>query len=138
MMRKPVTVWFRNTTGYILEKKMDNPTLFVSRLSEKAEESELSATVVLPRFWIYAIDEMDEPIEGEKYVIHQNNNKDEGVLVGGRAVFVNVNEREPFRFEVAGRVCAIKDGAVLLAEELDKSIADGGIEYGGMFFDWYI
>ncbi|MGH9900248.1 MAG: alkaline phosphatase D family protein, partial [Pyrinomonadaceae bacterium] len=93
------------------------------------------------RFFIKVVDEYDHPLwseEGEKYVLHQNGKKDEGELdAEGRAFFFNVSEREPFRLEVRGRVCAITEGAFLLPEQLDKRVAEGGIEYGGTFpFDW--
>jgi hypothetical protein len=108
----------------------------VGRVRAEAEAKELSATLT-PCFYIEVVDEQDKPLSGERYTIHQGDRKDQGTLNRqGQAFFFDVDETKPFRFEIPGRVCAIVQGAVLLKEQLDKSVNEGGIEYGGTLFDW--
>src|SRR5262245_52560151 len=75
------------------------------------------------------IDESDRPLDGARYAAHQGALTDTGTLSRGVAELVRVDLAKPFRFEVQGRVCAIKEGAVLLTDL-------PGVEYGGTFVDW--
>jgi hypothetical protein len=81
--------------------------------------------------WSFSVvDEADRPLEGERYVLHQESHTEDGMLgKGGRASLNKIDPEKSFQLEVAGRVCAIKEGAVLLTEA-------PGAEYGGTFFDW--
>jgi peptidoglycan hydrolase-like protein with peptidoglycan-binding domain len=76
------------------------------------------------------VDESDRPLEGERYILHQDTQTEDGTLgKGGRASLSKIDPEKPFLFEVAGRVCGIKEGVVLMTEA-------PGTEYGGTFFDW--
>ncbi len=70
-----------------------------------------------------------KPLDGDGYAAYQGTSFASGVLVKGRADMGRVDPLKPFRFEVRGRACAIREGAVLVAD-------DASVEYGGTEVDW--
>jgi hypothetical protein len=78
---------------------------------------------------ILIVDADNKPIDGEPYLAYQPGIDAPGTLKNGRADMGKLKPQEPFRFEVRGRVCSIKEGAVLMAD-------DPAIQYGGTVVDW--
>lgn len=75
------------------------------------------------------VDPDNKPIDAEPYFAYQPGISAHGQMKKGRADMGKMNPLEPFRIEVGGRVCSIKEGAVLVTD-------DPGIQYGGTVVDW--
>jgi hypothetical protein len=76
---------------------------------------------------ILVVDLDNKPIDGEPYFASQPGISARGNLNKGRADMGKLKPAEPFRFELRGRVCSIKEGAVLVTDD---------IEYGGTVVNW--
>jgi len=112
------------------EAKPSFPTmdLYVAR---SAPDQKHKNTAVARVTTLKVVDEENKPLKDEKYAIYQGKKKDEGTLDGdGLATFYTVDPAEPFRFEVAGRVCLIRKGAYLVDTGKEET------EYGGTLVDW--
>jgi hypothetical protein len=75
------------------------------------------------------VDGTGHALAHEPYFAYQAGASAHGKLVAGVADMRRIDPLQPFRFEVPGRACAIKEGAVLVAD-------DGAVEYGGTVVDW--
>lgn len=78
---------------------------------------------------LMVVDEKNQPIDGEPFQALQAGSGAHGVLKGGIAVMDRIDPNQPFHFELRGRVCAIKHGAVLVT-------STPGVEHGGTVVDW--
>jgi hypothetical protein len=86
-----------------------------------------TVTSAVATWSLRVVDADNTPIDGEPYVATQPGISAHGNLTKGRADMGKLKPSEPFQFEVRGRVCSIKEGAVLLTD---------GIEYGGTEVNW--
>ena len=76
---------------------------------------------------ILVVDADNKPIDGEPYFASQPGISAHGNLSKGRADMGKLKPQEPFRFELRSRVLSIKEGAVLVTDD---------IEYGGTVINW--